>query len=213
MRKLRFYRLSVLFLCFPFMASNLYARDCSTPSPNMQSVNNAWAPIPSQHLSPAKLDKVLAFLQGIVGTWKGKGRSTECLPSANTFESRKIPQTLRLSVDQYGGSEFNFKLDVFDTRNQTEKMHAFIIQQTGHGFQVAGEGNIALISASKNSVKFRTQYRLITGFRRGMGGGNLGVSVETIREVSLEGGELILSKAEFHNGVMIDFGKWVFSKN
>lgn len=195
------------------MVPNVYARDCATPSPNMQSVKNAWIPIPAQNLSRAKVDRVLAFLQGIVGTWKGNGHSTECVQSGNAFEAQKIPQTLHLSIEQYGESGFNFKLDVFDTKDQTEKMYAFIVQQTGHTFRVAGEGDIALISASENGVKFRTQYRLTTGFHRGLGGGNLGVSVETIRDVSLDGGELVLSKAVFHNGVMINFGSWVFSKN
>ena len=87
-------------------------------------------------------------------------------------------------------------------------MYGFVIVKTEQGLQLAGEGNLALVNASDNVLKFRTQTLLV----RMSANPNLRTSLETLRALSLQNGELRLSKAEFHNGVLINFSDWVFSK-
>jgi len=208
MRKFKAFLTGISLLCCSLLTANVFAQSCGTPSPNVQAVNDAWAPVPSQQLSPDELGRVFAFLSGIVGTWEGNGEATECFPTGETFEARQTPQTLKLSIEHNEEGQFSFNVDVFDTQNKIRTMYGFVIVKTEQGLQLAGEGNLALVNASDNVLKFRTQTLLV----RMSANPNLRTSLETLRALSLQNGELRLSKAEFHNGVLINFSDWVFSK-
>jgi hypothetical protein len=199
----------VLLLGFSFMSPNVYAYDCATPSPNMKSVHNAWEQLPAQELTDNEVDRLFRFLKGIVGTWRGTGEATGCFESGNTTEAKKIPQELKLKIVQHDENQFDFNFDVFDTINKMHTQYIFSIKKTIQGLQVPDEGNIALMSESDSGVKFRTQRVTLSSANRG----NFRISQESVRELSESNGELMISKAEFGNGVMASFSDWVFNKD
>lgn len=208
MSKFRPYLIGIALLYCSLLTANVFARGCGTPSPNVQAVNDAWAPVPVQQLSRDELDRVLAFLNRIVGRWEGNGEATECFPTGETFEARQTPQTLKLSIEHNEERQFSFNADVFDTQNKIRTMSGFVIVKTQQGPQLAGEGNLALLTSADNELTFRTQTLLV----RMSGNPNIRTSLETLRALSLQNGELTLSWAEFHNGVLINYSDWVFSK-
>jgi len=207
--KYPFLRVMALLLLYPCIAFKAYALDCSTPSPNMQSAHNVWAPVPAQNLSDKETDTLFTFLQGITGSWKGSGETTECRQSGNSTEAKKTSQELKLSIVQNFSKTFTFNAEVFDTILKMHKQYHFSIAKTIQGIQVSGEGGIELFSLSGSGLRFRTQ----TLMQQPNNLRNIRISLEIIRKLSMSNGKLMFSNAVFHNGSMINFSDWEFSKN
>ena len=185
------------------------ADDCATRSPNVQMGNDAWTVVPPQQLSMAEMDKVQAFLDKIVGAWKGRGVTTECVMHEGKPESMLIQQSITVSNKRTLEHEFNFAATVFNLQDNVSTGYGFVISNPGELLDLQGEGHIELMSLSPSGVKFRTQSLLMQS-----GGRGITAHVETVRELSLQqNGNLHFKKSEFHEGVMAVYSDWQLQQN
>lgn len=206
MKNPRLFSILVLLSAMPWIPQMAYAVDCATPSPNMVTSHNFWAAVPAEKLSDAEETQLLDFLKSIVGSWKGTGKETRCMPVGRTTEKKQIPQEVRLKVVQQGDGEFSFNVDVFDTVNQLTTQYNFELENTVQGMQVPGEGGIELGKLSDTGLLFRSQTAAPNR-------GGYKISLENVRGLSVSDGELTFYKAEFSNGVLSSVSNWVFSKD
>lgn len=192
------------------LVSNADAMDCKAVSPNVRSVNDAWSSIPTQNLDQDLSDKLVNYLLELVGEWEGTGEAMECIEFGNAVEARKNPQKLKLRMSQSQAKQFSFNIDVQDLKNKIRTLSEFSITRSDQGIQVPGEGAVALMSLSGSVVKFRTQTLLLANAVTGSALPS--TSRETVREISLHNDKLHLTTEVYHNGVLIEFSDWVFSK-
>lgn len=215
MRRVHVCFLIPLLLICTVSVSSAWAVDCQSSSPNLQLSKSIWSPVAAEPLSPQLRARVFAFFAGLDGHWQGSGASTACAMSGGKALPVKAPERLKLSVSGNGDAGYRFEFSVFDTKNKVSTTYGFVVKSHGQLLQVEGEGNLLISKFYSQGMRFRTQTAMRTGFRRKFGAGtsNTMLSLETVRQLTLQNGKLTFSKAVFHNGAMIDFSRWVFSRS
>ncbi|MEJ2450098.1 MAG: hypothetical protein P8047_05420 [Gammaproteobacteria bacterium] len=215
MRVDQVYLVSLLLLACMVIATHALAADCQSQSPNLRDSNNVWAPVSSQPLPRHLQDRVFGFFARLEGQWQGSGKSTACVMNGgNESVPVRAPEDLKLRV-QRNGNAYQFDFSIYDKLNSVSTSYHFIVTSNDRHLQVTGEGDLALMQFYDGGIRFRTQTALRTGFRRefGKGSGNTVLSLETVRQFVLKNDGLQFYKAVFHNGAMIDYSHWQFSRD
>lgn len=204
----------VVFMLSLVVAAPTWAAGCQSESPNLQASQSVWTPVSASAVSLSMQNRILGFLAGLEGDWQGSGGTTACVMEGDNAVSVRAPERIRLTVTRNGQASFDFHFSIYDRRNNVTTGYNFMLEKQGQALQVAGEGNIAVSEFYDGGIRFRTQTAMRTGFRRSIGKGTAHtvLSLETVRRLVLQDGELSFYKAVFHNGAMIDYSHWTFNR-
>lgn len=207
--------LGITLLVSPMLAPTAQAASCQAESPNAQVSGSVWTQVPANAVPASLQNKILVFLGSLEGHWQGTGGTTACVMNDANAIPVRASERVKLTVTRNGQASFDFHFSIYDTQNNVSTTYNFILDRHGQALQVTGEGNLDVSQFYDGSLRFRTQTAMRTGFKRkfGKGSANTVLSLETVRQLTLNDGELSFYKAVFHNGAIIDYSHWTFQHN